>query len=89
VLGEPIDDVVGPPDGAEARAINRRVRDVERVAATVRRRTAEGYLEVRLLSVPLRPGEAGEPSYAVYRPVGDWASENVLERPAADDSGAE
>jgi PAS domain S-box-containing protein len=89
VVGEPIDDVVRPPDEREARAINRRAREGERVAATVRRKTADGYREFRLLSVPLQPGETGEQSYAVYRPVGHRASEREVEAPAADDSAAE
>jgi PAS domain S-box-containing protein len=71
VVGDYVDDVVEPPDPEAATAINRGVREGERVERTVRRKTADGYREFRLLSVPLQPGESGERSYAVYTDVDD------------------
>ncbi len=69
LIDRPIDEIVLPADSSvhdEAIALNRRIEAGERIETEVRRQTSEGLRDFRLKSVPLKPGESGRKSFAIY-----------------------
>jgi len=70
-VGEPVDDLVVPPDRREeARRVDQRVRDGEAVDELLRRRTTDGLRTFRFRNVRLSDDESID-GYAVYADVTD------------------
>lgn len=69
-VGRNLDDLVVSDDSQqEAVEINQQVQTGEQVEMEVRRDTPEGLRDFTLQSVPLRPGESGERSFAIYNDI--------------------
>ncbi|MDY6764352.1 MAG: PAS domain-containing protein [Halobacteria archaeon] len=67
IVGEPLDDLVVPPDKEnEAKDLNEKVDQGNRLEVEVRRKTSEGLRDFLLRSAPLRSSKENTEGYALY-----------------------